>query len=313
MNAIFLTFWGKKYSDDFLKLFLPCFAENLKNIKRDKKNFTLEIWTLLKDKNYIKKNSLFKKVNKEIKCNFKNIDFIINEGKINNMSKYELHETVSYIFKTSQYFKYQYFWFFYPDQFFSNKLILNVSNKTIKKNADLVMMPSLNCNYKKICELLKKKKIFSSDFKKIYLDNLDISNEYVKIENIDKFQYLKVIDILKDSLIIQSFHTHPLVFKTKNNFEGFRYPFYPSLDEGISSFFAKKNTYLINSFNLGILGGTIDFFQKPKEYNNSLKSSIISGLLQFNDCHLKFSKEMFVYKLKNDRNLKERIKKLIKN
>ena len=41
MNAIFLTFWGKKYSDDFLKLFLPCFAENLKNIKKGTKKISL--------------------------------------------------------------------------------------------------------------------------------------------------------------------------------------------------------------------------------------------------------------------------------
>ena len=37
MNAIFLTFWGKKYSNDFLHLFLPCLNENLKILKNKKK------------------------------------------------------------------------------------------------------------------------------------------------------------------------------------------------------------------------------------------------------------------------------------
>ena len=97
MNALFLTFWGKKYTDDFLKLFLPCLNENLKIIIKNRKNYSLEIWTLIKDKNYIKKNRLFKRVNKKIKCTFKNIDFILNQGKQNKLNKYELHETIESI------------------------------------------------------------------------------------------------------------------------------------------------------------------------------------------------------------------------
>ena len=57
-------------------------------------------------------------------------------------------------------------WFFYPDQFFSKKFILNINNLTIKKNADIIFMPSLNCEREKIYEMVKSKKIFRSNFKK---------------------------------------------------------------------------------------------------------------------------------------------------
>ena len=55
MNALFLAFWGKNYTKDFLTFFLPSLNENLKFIRNVKKKYSLEIWTLEKDKNYIKK------------------------------------------------------------------------------------------------------------------------------------------------------------------------------------------------------------------------------------------------------------------
>jgi len=307
MNAIFLGFWGKEYTDKFLKIFLPCLNQNLKIIKKAKKNYTLEVWALTKDKNYIKKNKLFRSVNKKINCNFKNIDFILNQGKVNKLNKYELLETISYIFKTSQCLKYKYLWFFYPDQFFSNNFILNMSLQATRKKADLIVMHSQNCAEEKIKELFEKKKVFKDNLKKIYLDNLDKSNKYVDIQYVDKYQYLKVIDVLKNSLIIRSFVAFPFFFKTKNNFEGFRYPFYPSHDEGISNYFAKKNIYFVKNLKFGVVGGTTQILPVPEKYNNSLKTSIISGIVQFNECHLEFSKETFVHGNPNSKKLKERI------
>ena len=132
MNALFLTFWGKNYTNNFLEIFLPCLNENLKIIKKNKKNYSLEIWTTIKDQNYIKKHKLFKSVKKKIQCNFRNIDFILKQGKQDKLSKYEIHETISYIFKTSQCFRYEYLWF-YSEQFFSQNFILNISFKTKQK------------------------------------------------------------------------------------------------------------------------------------------------------------------------------------
>ena len=65
MNALFLTFWGKNYTNNFLEIFLPCLNENLKIIKKNKKNYSLEIWTTIKDQNFIKKHKLFKSVKKK--------------------------------------------------------------------------------------------------------------------------------------------------------------------------------------------------------------------------------------------------------
>ncbi len=312
MNALFLTFWGKKYVNFFLNLYLPSLNENLKFIKKNKKKYVLEIWTLTKDKNYIKNNKLFKTINKKIKCNFKSIDFILKQGKLNNLSKYEIHETICYIFKTSQSLKYEYLWFFYPDQFFSNKFILNISNLNLQKKADLILMPSLSCNKKKIDELFKQKKIFKSNFRKIYFNTLDKSNKYVDIKNIDKYQFLKIIDVYNNSLIIKSLHTHPLIIKTKDNFQGLRYPFYPSHDEGISSFFKKKNTYIVKNLKSGILASTAQTTTAPIKLNNSLKTSIISGIFQFNEFHLKNSKQTFVDGNLNSKKLKEKINKVNK-
>ena len=73
---------------------------------------------------------------------------------------------------------------------------------------------------------------------------MDKSEEYLNINNVDNYQYLKVTDYFKNNLIIKSFHVHPLILKTKNNYEGFVFPFYPSHDEGISNFFLKKDTIL---------------------------------------------------------------------
>ena len=72
----------------------------------------------------------------------------------------KLHETICYIFKTSKCFKYEYLWFFYPEQFFSKKFILSINNLTKKKNADLIFMPSLLCKRDKISELFKSKIIY---------------------------------------------------------------------------------------------------------------------------------------------------------
>tara|TARA_Y100000591_G_scaffold333394_1_gene377138 strand:+ start:2767 stop:4032 length:1266 start_codon:yes stop_codon:yes gene_type:complete len=310
MNAIFLTFWGKKYSNDFLHLFLPCLNENLKILKNKKKKYRLEIWTLEKDANYIKKNKLFKSISKKIDCYFRSIDFIIKESNINKFNKYELHETISYIFKTSKCFQYQYLWFFYPDQFFSKKFISNISNLTKKKKVDLVFMPSLLCQRKKIYELFKSKKIFKDNFRKIYLSTLDKSNKYVNIKYINNYQFLKVVDIYKKSLIIKSFHTHPLLIRTKNNFEGLRYPFYPSHDEGIASFFAKKNIHVIKNLKSGILASASQVTNSPLILNNSMKKSIFSGMLQFNETHLKSSEQTFVDGNENSKKFKEKIKKV---
>ncbi len=308
MNALFLAFWGKKYTKDFLTFFLPSLNENLKIIKNSKKKYSLEIWTLMKDKNYIKKDKLFKSINKKINCRFRYIDFIIKDGTQNKFSKYELHETISYIFKTSKCFRYKYLWFFYPDQFFSKKFILSINNLTLKNNTDLVLMPSLTCERRKIDKLFKSKKIFNSNFKKIYIDALSKQNKYINIKHINKYQFLKVIDIYDSSLIIKSFHTHPLVIKTSNNFEGLRYPFYPSHDEGISNFFAKKNIHVVKNLKSGILASASQYSAAPIKYNNSLKPSIYSGIFQFNETHLKSSKQIFVDKNNNSKILNEKIK-----
>ena len=114
---------------------------------------------LRKDKNYIKNDKLFKSINKKINCRFRNIDFIIKDGVKNKFSKYELHETISYLFKTSKCFKYEYLWFFYPDQFFQ-KFILNINNLTIKKNADIIFMPNLNCERNALLWLVKVLKLY---------------------------------------------------------------------------------------------------------------------------------------------------------
>ncbi len=308
MNALFLTFWGKNYTNNFLEIFLPCLNENLKIIKKNKKNYSLEIWTTIKDQNYIKKHKLFKSVKKKIQCNFRNIDFILKQGKQDKLSKYEIHETISYIFKTSQCFRYEYLWFFYPEQFFSQNFILNISFKTKQKKADLILLPSLNCSQKNICELIKKKNYFYRNIKSIYLKYLDKSEEYLNINNVDNYQYLKVTDYFKNNLIIKSFHVHPLILKTKNNYEGFVFPFYPSHDEGISNFFLKKKILFLNNLKYGVLGGTTNIKTIPKKYKNSLKPSVISGILQFNECHLKFSKETFVHGSLKSKELNLRIK-----
>ncbi len=308
MNALFLAFWGKNYTKDFLTFFLPSLNENLKFIRNVKKKYSLEIWTLEKDKNYIKNNKLFKSINKKINCRFRNIDFIIKDGVKNKFSKYELHETISYLFKTSKCFKYEYLWFFYPDQFFSKKFILNINNLTIRKNADIIFMPSLSCEREKIYEMVKSKKIFKSNFKNVYIETLGKDNKFINIKYVDKYQFLKVIDIYHGSLIIKSFHTHPLIIKTSGNFEGLRYPFYPSHDEGISNFFAEKNIHIVKNLKSGVLASASQFNNEPIKLYNSLKTSIYSGIFQFNETHLKSSKQIFVDGNNNSKKLKEKIK-----
>ena len=61
---------------------------------------------------------------------------------------------------------------------------------------------------KKIYEMVKSKKIFRSNFKNVYIETLGKENKFINIKYVDKYQFLKVIDIYHGSLIIKSFHTH---------------------------------------------------------------------------------------------------------
>ena len=109
-------------------------------------------------------------------------------------------------------------------------------------------------------------------------------------------------------MIIKSFHTHPLIIKTSSNFEGLRYPFYPSHDEGISNFFAKKNIHVVKNLKSGVLASASQFNNEPIKLYNSLKTSIYSGIFQFNETHLKSSEQIFVDGNNNSKKLKEKIK-----
>ena len=77
-------------------------------------------------------------------------------------------------------------------------------------------------------------------------------------------------------------------------------------------FLKKKNTYIVKNLKSGILASTAQTTTAPIKLNNSLKTSIISGIFQFNEFHLKNSKQTFVDGNLNSKKLKEKINKVNK-
>ena len=241
-SVFYFPIWGESYINSFSKFALKCLEENLKKSDYNFLNTSkIEIWTFKKDIKKIESLNIIKELKKKILINIESIDLIYNSLNNYNINKYQTLSILQKIFMNTHSYKYDFFWFIYPDFIFSKNLIKNFSK--ISNTYDAYFLPVPQIIEENINEIFEKNKYFSlsSNITELIFKHLHPIVKICDVKNSKTNTPSLFISSDKNSIAIKSFHIHPIVIKSDISNLDMNSKFYSSLDEGlVETLFDKK-------------------------------------------------------------------------
>jgi hypothetical protein len=262
-SVFYFPIWG----DDYIKLFsdfaLKCLFNNLNKLDKGMlKNSQIEIWTLKKDIPKLKALKNIKLLKKKIQINIESIDLIYESLNKSYLNKYQTLSILQKIFINSHSYKFEYFWFIYPDFIFSDQMIKNFYD--LKKKYDAYFIPVPQLIEEKV-EVAFKAKNFEANTKNITDLLFKYLHPIVKICDVDNSKTNTPSMFLasdKNSYALKYFHMHPIVIKSDFGNIEMNNKFYASLDEGLVKSLDEKNIFITKDNYFGICISLL----KEKEY-----------------------------------------------
>jgi len=313
-SVFYFPIWG----DDYIKLFsdfaLKCLCNNLNKIDDSLLQASkIEIWTFKKDIPKLKALKNIKLLKKKISINIESIDLIYNDLKKSNLNKYQTLSILQKIFINSHSYKFEYFWFIYPDFIFSNQMISNFFNVKKKYDAYFIPVPQL---IEKEVKLQFKDNNFETNTKNITELLFKFLHPIVKIcdvENSKTNTPSMFFASSKNIYAFKHFHMHPLVIKSDIKNIEMNNEFYASLDEGLVRSLNEKNIFIAkdNFFAICISLLKEDEYLLPNERFNFI-NTIEWCKNHINKTHLEISNYTYTVKKKSsqiDKKLETKINK----
>ena len=313
-SVFYFPIWG----DDYIKLFsdfaLKCLYNNLNKIDDSLlRSSKIEIWTFKKDIPKQKALKNIKLLKKKISINIESIDLIYNELKKSNLNKYQTLSILQKIFINSHSYKFEYFWFIYPDFVFSNRMISNFFNIKKKYDAYFIPVPQL---IEEEVKLIFKDNNFETNTKNITELLFKFLHPIVKICNVENSKTNTPSMFFasdKNTHVFKYFHMHPLVIKSDINNIEMNNEFYSSLDEGLVRNLNEKNIFITKDNFFGICISLLkkDEYLLPNEKFN-LFNTIEWCKNHINKTHLAISNYTYIVRKKSSKINKKLVDKINK-
>ena len=252
-SVFYFPVWG----DDYIKLFsdfaLKCLYNNLNKIDDSLLQASkIEIWTFKKDIPKLKALKNIELLKKKISINIESIDLIYNDLKKSNLNKYQTLSILQKIFINSHSYKFEYFWFIYPDFIFSNQMISNFFNVKKKYDAYFIPVPQLIENEVKFQLIDNNFKTNTNNITELLFKFLHPIVKICDVENSKTNTPSMFFASDKNTYAFKYFHMHPLVIKTDIENIEMNNEFYASLDEGLVKSLNEKNIFITKDNFFGI-------------------------------------------------------------
>jgi hypothetical protein len=297
-SVFYFPIWGDSYIKLFSDFALKCLYNNINNIDDELlKSSKIEIWTFKKDIPKLKALKNIKLLKKKITINIESIDLIYNSLKKSNLNKYQTLSILQKILINSHSYKFEYFWFIYPDFVFSNQMIANFYN--LKKKYDAYFIPVPQLIEEKV-EATFKDSNFTTNTQNITNLLFKYLHPIVKICNVEDSKTNTPSMFLasdKNSYALKYFHMHPIVIKSDIENIEMNSKFYPSLDEGLVECLNEKKIFITKDNYFGICISLL----KEKEYLLPNEQFNLINTLEWckshtNKTHLEISKYTYFVK-----------------